>query len=123
MRLVKSEPKDGEISFGVTKAATRPAGESTKCFYCHAPIGDEHASDCVLISKKATIRFIIEYQVNVPNFWQKDNVEFHRNESSSCKSNILHELKSLSEASGCLCNANARFEFVSFDSRPFLKEE
>lgn len=60
----------------------RPAGEPDECFYCHQKVGTPHREECVCVNKKVKVRAMIEYEVEVPFFWSKEDIEFHRNESS-----------------------------------------
>ena len=108
--------------FIVTKAAMRPASKRERCFYCQQSIGQEHEPDCVLIKKTIKIRAVIEYEVDVPHFWDKQAVEFHRNESSWCCSNILDELKEIDKDGQCLCGI-VEFECLGADGEPILKEK
>jgi hypothetical protein len=48
-----------------------------------------------------------EVVVEVPEFWDEDMIDFHRNESSWCASNILPDL----EARPCICK-DTTFDFV-----------
>jgi hypothetical protein len=89
----------------------RPAGKgSGKCFYCTAKIGERHNEDCVLWKKKVTVRATMEYEIEIPHFWSKENIEFHRNESRWCASNMIQELEQLDDK-GCLC-PHVTFELV-----------
>jgi len=110
------------MSFVVTKAAMRPASDKEECFYCHQAIGQEHKADCVLVMKKVKVRLVIEYDVNVPSDWNKENIEFHRNHGSWCGDNVLDELSDLAVKDGCLCG-KAHFEYLGDTSEPFLKED
>ena len=88
--------------FIVTEKAQRPARMDGTCFYCLQKIGSEHLSDCVLIQKKAVVKMTVEYEIEVPNHWDGDRVEFHRNEGTWCGSNVLQELEKLEKEHGCL---------------------
>lgn len=110
-----------EVPRLVSPLAMRPASARQECFYCHQPIGGQHNPDCVLLKKKVKVRMIVEYEVDVPNHWDKHNVEFHRNEGSWCSDNALEELKSLAEAQGCLCGV-MRFEYLGDTSGEFVQE-
>ena len=107
--------------FIVTKKAMRPASEKRECFYCGAFIGEPHGDKCVLIQKKVKIRAIVEYEINVPCHWGKNDVEFSRNESSWCAGNFVSELSEIQEEKFCLCG-NTEFKFISSDNVPFLRE-
>jgi hypothetical protein len=49
------------------------------------------------------VEYKIEVLLEVPEDWDKDMIEFHRNEGSWCASNIIEELRRLDERAGCLC--------------------
>lgn len=97
----------------------RPAGPSDQCFYCQQALGGEHKADCVLRRKTVVVRAIMEYTIDVPESWDKDNIEFHRNDSSWCKGNGLAEIAAMkrrmdADESGdadCGCSI-LRYEFV-----------
>lgn len=111
------------VNFTVTEEAMRPAATARECFYCHQKIGDQHKVDCVLIKKKVRIRMVIEYEIEVPNDWDKAQIEFQRNEGSWCANNALGELRRAFDAEGvpCLCGV-AEFEYLGGDSAPYLDE-
>jgi hypothetical protein len=108
-------------NFVVTEKAMRPASDKRQCFYCYQPIGAMHQDDCVLVKKNVIINFSINLEVDVPAHWDADQIEFHRNQSSSCASNVLDELVELEKKSGCLCGL-AEFSFVTETSKPYLHE-
>lgn len=85
----------------VTKRDAAPAGEPDECFWCNEKIGRDHKWECVRVTKKVIIRETIERTVKVPISWDAHRIEFHRNESSWCASNIIHELQNVQ---GCLCH-------------------
>lgn len=107
--------------FKVTKDAMRPASDQPQCFYCQRAIGNDHQSDCVLISKTVKVRAIIEYDVRVPSDWDKAQVEFHRNDGSWCADNMIGELEEAVEANHCLCGI-VRFEMIKDSDEYFLHE-
>lgn len=110
------------MQFIVTEKAQRPADpNSGKCFYCRQPIGAPHKADCVLINKKVKVRMIVEYEVEVPADWDKQQIEFHRNDGSWCSDNALYELGKLSEQNGCLCSV-MEFECLNDQGEPYLDE-
>lgn len=114
--------------FQVTTDAQRPASEEAgllgKCFYCRQPIGDYHEEDCVLVHKKAKIRMIVEYDIEVPSTWTAEDIEFQRNESSYCASNAISELEALdSQEETCLCEYT-KFECIDPEvSEHYLDEK
>ena len=110
------------MKFTVTEKAMRPVSDAKECYYCHKRLGSFHEDHCVLINKKVKIRMTIEYEVSVPNHWKKNDVEFHRNESSWCAGNAIEELSKLSGENGCLCNKDINFEYVSDESEAYLEE-
>ena len=108
------------MRFIVTEKAQRPADMNGHCFYCQQPIGSAHEDDCVLVKKRVKVRMTVEYEVEVPARWDKEQIEFHRNEGSWCSDNALAELEEL-EGDGCLCPIT-EFEYLGGDSEPFLGE-
>ncbi len=116
----------------------RPAGKPTACFYCHKGVGYPHARDCVVVTKRVELRVHAElptgeeftglWQYDEVHAWDADEIEFHKNDSSWCAGNLLHEregsetltwegrdptdiLTSLHASGNCLCNVLS-FEFV-----------
>jgi hypothetical protein len=87
-------------------------------------VGEFHLDDCVLIEKKIKVRCTIEYEISVPYCWDKQRIEFHRNEGSWCSDNLISELTQLSETEGCLCYC-ATYEVIeSVDGKePFIEGE
>lgn len=88
----------------VVKDDERPAREDGTCFYCNAPIGEEHKKGCVL--RQRTI--VVEVKVNmvrvVPEDWDEDQINYSMNRGSLCFTNVLHEINELSErCDDCLC--------------------
>jgi len=79
----------------------RPAGKPDECFYCRQKIGANHNHDCVAVHKMVKVRAVIEYEVEVPASWDKESIEFQRNEGSWCSDNMINEIEALD---GCLCN-------------------
>lgn len=58
------------------------------------------------------MRVTIYFETDVPQSWDKDSIESHRNESSYCQSSFVDELRDLDETSdGCLCGT-MHFEFL-----------
>lgn len=67
--------------------------------------------------KKARVSCTIEYDIEVPNDWTEEDVDFHRNESSRCASNLLDELKSLGKDHQCMCQ-DVSFTCLNIESQP-----
>jgi hypothetical protein len=80
----------------------RPAGNKDECFYCRRKIGQPHEEDCVIVTKKVKVRYSFEIEIDVPHFWDKDNIEFKLNDSSWCADNALEDLTEYA-GDGCLC--------------------
>ena len=112
------------MGFTVTEKAQRPANMNGRCFYCGQMIGADHREDCVLIHKKVKVRMIVEYEIKVPAHWDKELIEYHRNEGSWCASNAIDELEAAfgDESKRCMCDA-AKFEYVGGDTAPFRDED
>jgi len=111
--------------FIVSKQAMRPASDEEECFYCNIAIGGHHKDTCVLVSKKVKVKLTVEYEVEVPSFWNKDNIEFHRNESSWCADNAMDELIEvfdIDNEESCMCG-HLNFEYVGGDTEPYLDEK
>lgn len=104
----------------VTEKARRPAIDRQECAFCHQPLGTEHRPDCVLTKKKIKIRMIVEYETDCPASWGKEDIEFHRNESSWCADYALVELELFADEH-CLCDF-ALFEYIQDVSGEFLDE-
>ena len=89
----------------------RPARPDGTCFYCREPLGGRHKDDCVIPKKSVMVDFSIRLPVLVPVSWDKEQIEFHYNESSWCCDNLLDMITDWQEKTGrCLCGAvNATF--------------
>lgn len=82
----------------------RPAGPDDRCFYCDRPRGATHKPNCVIRSRTVVVRMQVDLVVAVPEGWDEQMINFHRNESSWCASNVIEELNELVERTGgCLC--------------------
>ena len=90
---------------------SRPIGPPGRCTYCREPIGSTHTSECVIPSRTVVVRATIEYVVSVPANWLRENIEFHRNDSSWCCGNMVNELTALKDGGDCLCS-RVQFEYV-----------
>lgn len=80
----------------------RPAGRQDECFYCRQKVGHPHSQTCVIVQKRVRVRYTFEVDINVPYAWGKEQIEFHRNDSSWCADNAIQELENQAEQ-GCLC--------------------
>ena len=79
----------------------RPAGPPDKCFYCGQPIGTEHDYSCVCRKRTVVVNVSFIALIVVPESWDADTINFCRNESSWCVSNLL-TVDGLKDES-CLC--------------------
>lgn len=89
----------------------RPAGDSEHCFYCGEPKGSIHKEDCVIRSRTVVIKMEAELVVDVPEFWDEEQINFHRNKGSWCATNVLSELERLDNRLGCLCGV-LKFKYL-----------
>lgn len=94
----------------VNNHGIRPAGKPDECFYCQAKKGSQHNQDCVVRERTIVMEMKVEVVMSVPEHWDQDMCNFHKNESSWCADNILPTLERLSEQS-CLCDF-AEFTYV-----------
>ena len=60
---------------------------------------------------------IVEYEVKVPSYWKKHDIEYHRNESSWCSNNAPNEL---AEINGGICHCT-EFEYLGTLYPSFFK--
>ena len=97
----------------VGKEGVRPAGSPNHCFYCGCKVGTMHKTGCVIVKKTILMEMKVEILVTVPEDWDKDMCEFHKNESSWWASNIIETLKEIDEVdpNGCVCWAT-KFKFI-----------
>jgi hypothetical protein len=87
-------------------------GGKERCYYCREAVGTPHRPDCVKVVKRVKVRLTVEYEVEVPASWAKEDVEFHRNDGSWCSDNLIPELEALAESQGCLCGVT-HFDYVA----------
>lgn len=104
----------------------RPAGDGVHCFYCRQAIGTQHAQDCVMVHRKVKIRYSYDIEISVPHSWKKENIEFQKNESSSCADNTVREvvryMDRLNKQSGCLCGCQTAEYLDEVDNTPFIED-
>jgi hypothetical protein len=89
----------------------RPAGDPNKCFYCGVERGGVHRKDCVIRNRTIVMKMTVDLVLKVPEHWDIDMCNFHKNESSWCANNILPELERISEHFGCLCGLT-KFKYI-----------
>lgn len=83
--------------------STRPAGKPDECFYCNVKLGGEHKQGCVIRTRTVMVRVSFDLIREVPEDWAESMVEFHMNESSSCKDNLIEKISDQAERLGCSC--------------------
>ncbi len=102
---------------------TAPAGKPDECFWCGVAIGKPHSRDCVIVTKKVLLKVTINFEVSVPHSWDKENIEFHRNDGSWCANNVIDEFEAEFEqedSEECLCD-KAYFEYIkTTDNTPVI---
>jgi hypothetical protein len=79
----------------------RPAGPPDECFYCRQKVGQRHGFECVIVTHRIETRvtatlpdgekLVGTWHTDEPHFWDEDQCNFHKNESSWCASNFLDE--------------------------------
>lgn len=76
------------------------------------------------ITKLVLIKIEVEIVVEVPHSWQKENVEFHRNEGTSCFDNVAQDIQQHIETKGhgtsdcCLCGSGKVVMMGIVDEKP-----
>lgn len=70
----------------------RPAGPPDACLYCRRRVGEEHGAECVIRDRTVMVAVTLELVIRVPESWDAEQVEFHRNDSSWCEANWADEL-------------------------------
>lgn len=70
----------------------RPAGKPDECFYCSEKVGQKHKLDCVTITRKVVVEYAFTLVIDFPQTWDKEDIEFNRNEGTWCANNALAEL-------------------------------
>lgn len=99
----------------------RPAGRPDECLYCKQRVGEPHLRECVVVTKRVRLRYIIEVDVDEVHAWTPREIEFHRGQSSWCANNALDEIQAQADREGCLC-PRFRCEFVGVvDGTPTRK--
>lgn len=102
----------------------RPAGQSDRCFFCNQLIGTPHKRDCVAVHRMVKVRYVFDLEIEVPYFWEKKNIEFWRNESSSCAGNAVGELEDYQRKQGyCLCGQFNSKVLEIPDIKPYIKHK
>lgn len=89
----------------------RAAGNPDECFYCRTKKGGTHKDDCVIRSRTIVMKMEVEMVLTVPEYWDEDMCNFHKNEGSWCATNIISELERMDDKMGCLCSA-AEFTYL-----------
>jgi hypothetical protein len=96
---------DHPESYTVTETnGPRPAGKPDQCFYCHRPIGQNHADDCVLRKRTVVMVLEIEVLVEVDQHRAAGAIERGFNEGTWCMDNALEGLENARRTGMCLCD-------------------
>lgn len=78
----------------------RPAGRPDECFYCSQTVGDEHARDCVIVTRPIVMDICVDlpertlrgtWALDVPHSWDEEMIRFRYGESTWCADNLLYE--------------------------------
>ncbi len=85
----------------VDKHSIRPAGSPDRCFYCNQKISQEHKKDCVIRKRTVVMDFTIRMVLDVPEFWDNEDIEFKYNDGSWCADNLIDMIDR--DNKGCLC--------------------
>ena len=102
----------------------RPAGKPDECFYCNQKVGTPHKEDCVCVYKKVKIKYTYEIEIEVPFDWDKEQIEFHRNEGSWCADNSIRELEEIAEQeNSCLCGCFQADVLDVPEQKPYIKDK
>lgn len=108
----------------------RPAGKPDECFYCRKKIGEPHAPDCAIVTKRVLLliksldgSLTGTWELDVTHSFQPEMIEYMKNDGTWCANNIFDydeiewdqldawaDLELMSK-DGCLCD-KLRFEFV-----------
>jgi hypothetical protein len=72
----------------------RPAGRPDRCFYCGEPVGRQHEPECACRLKLVVYEVehpigTFEWYCTVPESWDEDFIEFHKNECTWCADNVV----------------------------------
>lgn len=96
----------------VEEYGIRPAGDPDKCFYCGESRGGTHKEDCVIRERTIVVKMSIEYTIAIPEFWTKEQLEFHRNQGTWCSDNGLLEIDNfLERTNDCGCG-RCEWEYI-----------
>jgi len=83
----------------------RPLGDPNHCFYCGQRIGENHKEGCAIREKTVVLDCTIRIVMDVPEFWDVDQIEFHYNDGSWCADNLLNFIQNRNSNTGrCLCD-------------------
>ena len=101
----------------------RPAGGPAECFYCKQKVGTPHVSPCPCVTKRIECKYIFTIEIDIPEYWDMQDFESHRNNSSWCASNAISDLEKYQAERGmnCLCS-NFEAEWVKIvDGTPKIR--
>jgi len=79
-----------------------PEKAETHCLYCRMPVPN-HSAECTIPRRTVVLEMKIKFVATVPANWDKEMIEFHRNDSSYCSSNDIRQIYEESEKDPDIC--------------------
>ena len=101
-----AEPDYPTFEVSVEDDGIRPKGEPDECFFCRQKVGQLHIKDCVITWRHKKIKLIalVEFEEEVPEHWDDENIRFRYNDSTWCASNLFNRFDNEDdEDSSCGC--------------------
>ena len=86
-----------------------PEKAETHCFYCRQAVPN-HSAECTVPQRTVVVEMTIQYVISVPANWDKDTIEFHRNDSSFCSSNDIKQIHEESTRFPNMCTTCRRVD-------------
>jgi hypothetical protein len=84
--IFTSDPPDAEQwpLVAINDDGIRPAGEPDECFYCNKKVGQPHGRDCVVVTKRVLVRYVVDVEISVPHTSDEEQiVDFENHEGDS----------------------------------------
>lgn len=91
----------------------RPNGEPDSCFYCQQKVGKLHTKNCVITwrDKKVKLIALVEFEEEVPEHWDEEDIRFRYNDSTWCASNLFDRFDNEDdETNSCGCRETTVFQ-------------
>lgn len=90
----------------------RPDWSPDQCIYCKARVGERHDFKCVTVERPVVVEITTQLTIMVPISWDKEQIEFHRNEGTWCADNMQHDLKHhIEHQERCLCSVT-KYKYI-----------